>query len=167
MQRNAPSNDVIIWLKAMTQQVTFSVYCLVLFITIVTFTATTILILVDKISWESKSVYSGPLEPGLDAKTDGAMFVYQTVEMKNSIFEIQILAEENGKLAVVNKSLFNTINNRIYLGKFEDFMDKYPEPYLRTLACDAVLPYLNYTSPSVESSRRYMGNSQCFHYHWT
>ena len=155
------SNEVIIWLKAMIQQVTISVYCLVLFSTIVTFTATAILIIVDKISWESKSVYTGPLGPGWDAKADGAMFVYQTTELQNSMFEIEFFIEEKGNLVQVNKSLFNTINNRIYLGKFEDFMGNHPDPYLRALPCDSALPYLNNVSASIESSRRHMGVSQC------
>ena len=121
--KDCTSNDVIIWLKAMTQQVTISVYCLVLFSAKVTFTATTILILVDKISWESKSVYTGPLGPGWDVKADGAMFIYQTIEVQNSMFEIQFLKEENGNLVQVYKSVFNTISNRIYLGKFEDLWE--------------------------------------------
>ena len=85
----------------------------------------------------SSSVPTGPVGPGLDAKVDGAMFVYVHMKLPG-FYRVTIYDKNNASVAQSMK--VNQILNRLYIGQFDELSHLEYGTLVKAIPCSRIMP---------------------------
>ena len=86
------------------------------------------------------SVPAGPLGPGLDGKTDEAMFIYIAMNLR---FPHQVVLYDNEGNVKATSIWTNQILNRLYIGQFEELSHLKEGTLTKAIPCSRVFPFVN------------------------
>ena len=85
----------------------------------------------------SHSVPTGLVGPGLDAKSDGAMFIYIRMKLPG-FYRVTIYDKNNASVAQSMK--VNQILNRLYIGQFEELSHLEDGTLVKAIPCSRIIP---------------------------
>ena len=85
----------------------------------------------------SHSVLTGPVGPGLDAKPDGAMFVYIRMKLPG-YYKVTIYNKDNTSIA--ESMRVNQLLNRLYIGQVEELSHLKDDTLVKAIPCSRIIP---------------------------
>ena len=93
------------------------------------------------IQWEgTRAVIADKIGPGLDSRTDKAMFVTMVYELPNW-FHVGLY--DNRNVNIANSASVYQIQNRLYIGQFNELENLKDGTLTKAIPCNRVFPYLD------------------------
>ena len=99
------------------------------------------------IQWEgTRAVIADKIGPGLDSRTDAAMFVTMVYELPNWY---HVGLYDNRNVNIGNSASVHQIQNRLYIGQFNELEHLKDGTLTKTIPCVRVFPFLNKIDESI------------------
>ena len=87
-----------------------------------------------------REIQADVIGPGLDSRTDSAMFVTLVYELPN-LYHVGLY--DNRNINIANSASVHQIQNRLYIGQFEELEHLKEESLTKAIPCTKVFPFLD------------------------